>query len=218
MIVFKVFVSTVLDPVALRSISYQLKKNRILWGIIYVIPDIMYFICSSNSLSLAFTNRLMNSSIVSNLTCLSLPLKHNSISDPSDKRVTKFWSTANSNSSADSVFWWFLKSSITYHENVSMHFKSYSVGSIPAIFFQNKGGRSSYKDDVDLIAQPSITPRNLNISKWFGLLDEGFGIQHSLYWPWLFLLFGVLISNGKEWDCNSRQILVIQSLNGPPAS
>ena len=48
-------------------------------------------------------------------------------------------------------------------------------------FFQKIDGKSSWRVEVVLIDQPINAPKNLNISRWLGLLAEGLGIQHSLY-------------------------------------
>lgn len=64
-----------------------------------------------------------------------------------------------------------------------MNLRSISLGSTFRIFFQKMGGKSKCRDEVDLILQPIIAPKNLNISSWVGEREDGLGIKHSRYWP-----------------------------------
>lgn len=152
------------------------------------------------------------------VTLNDLPPVLSSTSVPLESLVTKNSSTTVLNSLSESFKLCFFKSSTIYHEYVSKPLRSWIVGVSLMTCFQNTGGKCSGSGAKVLIAKPIKHPKNLNISKWVGLFEAGFGIKVSLFSPWLFLLFTVLIKRGKFSDSISSHMFVMASLNGPPAS
>ena len=88
----------VLAPVDLMSISCHVMKKRMLSGMIMLIPSLMLFIYTSNSLSLVLTKRFRYSFKFYIVTGVFLPFTQSSHSVPSERSVTNLSSTVHSNS------------------------------------------------------------------------------------------------------------------------
>ena len=153
-------ISRVLLPVALVSTYCEFKNLQMFKLITKLTPSLIAFICFCDSQILVFTTCLIYSSKFCLVTFTFLPPGINSTCVPLESKVTKYSSIAASKSSSLNPFALFLRSSITYHEQVSNALRSISLSASVSVSissiksFQKIGAKSNGSACSLLMAAP----------------------------------------------------------------